>query len=266
VSQAGRSPAPEVLTGLAAASPTGAVLAIAAALEDGTVDLDTSSVGIVALRGVDSKTARECSRAFGLIRSEVSADAVALALRSAVGLRDQERLRRPEIEIVWTGPEADGPLVRPTSVVVPEMLEAVHDAGEILLVGYSLSAAADEPLASVVGLLCAASRRGARVTIALHRDEEGKNRDHLLSAWDPRALKPRLLTWDPPPEFPYTKLHAKVLVVDRLEALITSANMTLHGLQANLELGLRIRGPQAREIATRFDHLMSTGVLREWGE
>jgi cardiolipin synthase A/B len=253
-----------VVTGLVSASPTDAVLVVAAALEEGTIDLDTSSVGIAALRDVDSRTARECSRAFGLLRSEVGVNAVALALRSAVGLRNQERLRRPEIEIVWTGPEAEGPLVRPTAVVVPEMLEAVHDAGEILLVGYSFSSADDEPLASVVDLLCAASRRGARVTFALHRDGEGKNRDHLLSAWDPRALKPRLLTWDPPTEFPYTKLHAKVLVVDRLEALVTSANMTLHGLQANLELGLRVRGPQAREIAIRFDHLMATGALREW--
>ncbi len=100
----------------------------------------------------------------------------------------------------------------------------------------------------------------------LHRDEEARNRANLLAAWDVRAIKPRLLTWDPPPEFPYTKLHAKALVVDRLEALVTSANLTLHGLQANLELGLRVRGPQAQAIALRFDHLIASNVLREWGD
>jgi hypothetical protein len=59
---------------------------------------------------------------------------------------------------------------------------------------------------------------------------------------------------------------AKALVVDRLEALVTSANLTLHGLQANLELGLRVRGPQAQAIALRFDHLIASGVLHEWME
>jgi hypothetical protein len=250
---------------LVAASPTAAVLAISEALGSGAIDLDTSSVGISSLRAVDSRTAGRCARAFSLLGPEHTADGVGLALRTAVGLRDLERLRRPEIEIVWTGPEAEGPLVRPTSAVIAEMLGGVQEAGEFPL-GYALSAAGDPPISSVVDLLCDASRRGARVTIALNRDEQERNRDHLLSAWDPPAISPRLLTWDPPPEYPYTKLNAKAVVIDRLEALVTSANLTLHGLQANLELGLRVRGPQARQIALRFDHLISAGVLREWHE
>ena len=39
---------------------------------------------------------------------------------------------------------------------------------------------------------------GAVVTMILHRDEEARNRANLLAAWDVRAIKPRLLTWDPP--------------------------------------------------------------------
>lgn len=239
-------------------------MAIVDALDSGAIDLGTSSVGIASVRAVDARTAQRCARAFALLPPEVTAAGASLALRTAVGLRDLERLRRPEIEIVWTGPEAEGPLVRPTLAVIEEMLGGVREAGEILLVGYAFSAAGDLPLSAVVDLLCAASRRGVIVTIVLHRDEEARNRAHLLSAWDPRAIKPRLLTWDPPPEFPYTKLHAKALVVDRLEALVTSANLTLHGLRANLELGLRVRGPQARLIALRFEHLIAAGVLREW--
>lgn len=259
-----RSAPPDVLAELVAASPTDAVVAIAEALDSGTIDLATSSVGIASVPAVDTRTAQRCARAFALLPPEATAPAAALALRTAVGLRDLERLRRPEIEIVWTGPEADGPLVRPTLAVIEEMLGEVQEAGEILIVGYAFAVADDPPLSAVIDLLCAASRRGVIVTIVLHRDEEERNRAHLLSAWDPRAIKPRLLTWDPPLEFPYTKLHAKVLVVDRLEALVTSANLTLHGLRANLELGLRVRGPQARQIALRFDHLIATGVLREW--
>ncbi len=216
------------------------------------------------MREVDARTAQKCAQAFAALPSEVTAEAVAVSLQAAVGLRDLERLQRPEVEIVWTGPEAEGPLVRPTAAVIEEMLGAVREAGEVLVVGYSFAGAGGRPLSKIVDLLCAASRRGALVTIVLHRDDEEKNRDHLLSAWDPSAIRPRLLTWDPPRDFPYTKLHAKVLVVDRLETLVTSANLTFHGLTANLELGLRVRGPQARHIALRFDHLIAAGVLREW--
>jgi phosphatidylserine/phosphatidylglycerophosphate/cardiolipin synthase-like enzyme len=119
-------------------------------------------------------------------------------------------------------------------------------------------------MSTIIELLGEASRRRAVVTMILHHDDAAQNRANLLAAWDSQAVKPRLLTWDPPPEFPYTKLHAKTLVVDRLEALVTSANLTLHGLQANLELGLRVRGPQAHAIALRFDHLIGSGVLTEW--
>lgn len=262
------SPAPpssssEILADLAAGTPTSAVTAIADALDDGNLTLQSSAVGIVAVRGVDAQTVIRCARAFAAIQGELETPAVGLALRVAVGVRDAERLDRPELEIVWTGPEADGPLVRPTALVLEEMLRGVREAGEILVVGYRLTADDGSPVSAIIDLLGEASRRRAVVTVILDRENES-NRSSLLAAWDRRAVKPRLLTWNPPPECPYTKLHAKALVVDRLEALVTSANFTLHGLQANLELGLRVRGPQAAAIARRFDHLIASGVLRNW--
>jgi phosphatidylserine/phosphatidylglycerophosphate/cardiolipin synthase-like enzyme len=261
-----RSAAPEAIVNLVAGSPSQAIEAIADALETGSLSLRSSSVGVSAVRGVDAQTARRCADAFTRLKSTLDESSLALALRVAVGLREVERLARPEIEIVWTGPEAEGPLVRPTTAVIEEMLRSVREAGEVLIVGYSLSAQDGSPMAAIIDLLGEASRRRAVVTMILHRDEDARNRANLLAAWDVRAIKPRLLTWDPPPEFPYTKLHAKALVVDRLEALVTSANMTLHGLQANLELGLRVRGPQAQAIALRFDHLIASRVLREWSD
>jgi phosphatidylserine/phosphatidylglycerophosphate/cardiolipin synthase-like enzyme len=252
--------------GLVAGSPTLAVEAIADALDAGALTLQSSSVGISALRGVDTQTARRCAAAFAQLKDDLDEAALSLALRVATGLRGVERLARPEIEIVWTGPEAEGPLVRPTTTVIEEMLRGVREAGEVLIVGYSLTAADGSPMAAIIDLLGEVSRRRAVVTMILHRDEAAQNRTNLLAAWDVRAIKPRLLTWDPPPEFPFTKLHAKALVVDRLEALVTSANLTLHGLRANLELGLRVRGPQAQAIALRFDHLIASGILSEWLE
>jgi phosphatidylserine/phosphatidylglycerophosphate/cardiolipin synthase-like enzyme len=61
----------------------------------------------------------------------------------------------------------------------------------------------------------------------------------------------------------YRLRHANALVVDRLEALVTSANLTYHGLEANIELGLRVRGPQAAAITERFHHLIAAGEFEE---
>ena len=86
--------------------------------------------------------------------------------------------------------------------------------------------------------------------------------DHKV--WDVFTKKPKVYTWTPSGEHPYTSLHAKCLVVDRLDALVTSANFAFHGLESNPELGLSVMGPQATSIFERFEHLISEGILTEW--
>ena len=57
------------------------------------------------------------------------------------------------------------------------------------------------------------------------------------------------------------KLHAKVIVADRRDALVTSANLTGAGLLDNLEMGLHIKGDSARAIVRHFDLLIDEGIL-----
>ena len=110
-----------------------------------------------------------------------------------------------------------------------------------------------------------AKERNLKTMVGVWLDEdEDTNLQNLLKLWNVFVKKPKVYTWRPPPDHPYTKLHAKCLVVDRLDALVTSANFTFHGLESNLELGLRVRGPQARAIAERFDHLIASDVLKPW--
>ena len=257
------SPA-ELLAALVAGTPPAAIDAIAKALTTGRISLTSSAVGIDAVPGVGPDVARRTANTWRLLGSNVTSADIVLALSTANRLRRVELLNRPEIEIVWTGPSAPGTLVRPTAAVVEEMLRSVREAGEILVVGYSLTAEDGTLMRGVVDLLADASRKGASVTLVLHRDAEQHNKSNLLLAWSVFARKPKVLTWMPPPDHPYTKLHAKALVVDRLDLLVTSANLTFHGLESNLELGLRVRGPQAGVVAERFDELAAAGVLQPW--
>ena len=57
------------------------------------------------------------------------------------------------------------------------------------------------------------------------------------------------------------KLHAKVIVADGRDALVTSANLTQAGFHVNLEMGTRIQGPVAKALVRHFDLLIQEGVL-----
>jgi len=249
---------------LVTASPAAAVDSIADGLRLGVIGLDSSSGELELIDGVSRETAMRAARVFLDLRDCEDPAGVALALSTANSLRIVTNLDSPQIEIVWTGPDAEGPLVRPTHAVIREMIAGVQEAGEILIVGYSLTVGKDTAMEQIVHLLEKAVSKRARIKLILHKDELAANKDKLLKAWSVLVKKPVIMTWDPPADHPYTKLHAKTLVVDRLDLLVGSANFTFHGLSSNLELGLRIRGPQAREVAERFDFLEARGTIVEW--
>jgi phosphatidylserine/phosphatidylglycerophosphate/cardiolipin synthase-like enzyme len=57
-------------------------------------------------------------------------------------------------------------------------------------------------------------------------------------------------------------MHAKVVVIDRRKAFITSANLTARAQSDNIELGVLIQHPAiARRIVEYFDALMAQGLL-----
>lgn len=59
-------------------------------------------------------------------------------------------------------------------------------------------------------------------------------------------------------------LHAKVLVADACDALVTSANLTYHGLEANVEVGVRIVGGAAAQLEAVFHELIRVRDFVPW--
>ena len=61
---------------------------------------------------------------------------------------------------------------------------------------------------------------------------------------------------------PDAKLHAKAVIVDGLDVLLTSANMTSAAYDRNIELGVLCRGGGvAAQVQSHFDALIRAGVL-----
>ncbi len=194
----------------------------------------------------------------------VDARELALMLKSAsAGARAQCAIS-PITEVVWTGPPVQGTYLRATRQVVQDL---IHGAtSDLLVVGYWLAGSEDSEgiIRDVIAQVAAAVRRGVRVTMVLDQGERpyGKNnRETLVELWPQDVQLPALLTWEIPEGEQHLKLHAKVLVADQRDALVTSANLTMHALDKNMEMGVRIVGQPALQIVRHFDLLRQRDVL-----
>ena len=80
--------------------------------------------------------------------------------------------------------------------------------------------------------------------------------------WEPKPViyfDPRSLSSDPSER---ASLHAKCLIVDRQQALITSANFTRAAQTKNIEVGTIVKyRPFVERCATYFEALRDHGVL-----
>ena len=78
-----------------------------------------------------------------------------------------------------------------------------------------------------------------------------------------RVPSAELFTWREKPEpFVDGKVPAKVAVVDGARAFITSANLTGHALEKNMEAGVLINGgPVTRTLSDHLQALIDVGVV-----
>lgn len=193
------------------------------------------------------------------------ADALEIASAS---MRQMSQL--PRAELVWTGPAVGHPTARKTYQVLNEMLR--HANARVLIVGYSLFLGGElaRDLFTELGRL---SAKGVKVNFIVDRryrgwgdgGQEGHSVRQIQQAWVKHSPHPRIYSWaDEQNE--YSKLHAKIVLVDDRDLLVTSANLTGAGMETNLELGVRLQGETARNCAEHFANLLSVDffTLEKW--
>jgi phosphatidylserine/phosphatidylglycerophosphate/cardiolipin synthase-like enzyme len=83
----------------------------------------------------------------------------------------------------------------------------------------------------------------------------------LIALWPKDTPHPKLLTWTIPSDDKHLKLHAKVLVADRHDALVTSANLTMYALDRNMEMGIRVKGQPCEQIVQHLELLRHKEIL-----
>jgi phosphatidylserine/phosphatidylglycerophosphate/cardiolipin synthase-like enzyme len=189
---------------------------------------------------------------------------LALAIESAARSTAQASARQT-IELAWTGP---GTGVVPVRRIDQALYELVAGASrELIIVSYAVF-----NVPRLVSGVNAAVARGAAVMLVL--EFEGSENEQT---WDPLTALHGLNDSVRVYHWPYAKrpqigaggkrgmIHVKAAVADEHAAMISSANLTSYGLDANMELGLVVRGDEIPgRIARHFRQLVQDGVLERW--
>ena len=192
-------------------------------------------------------------------QTEISGDVLAGILVGAAYARQQTQ-RESSVELVWTGPTTPFVATRRTEQVLLDLIHrAQTDLFLVSFVAYDVS--------SVVDALNAAAARGIEVRILL---ETSASQGGSLSV-DPVATMRRCVTsaalyvWtDRPAPFAEGRVHAKVAVADGLKAFLTSANLTGHALEKNMEAGVVISGGHVPTgLRAHLLALIETKVIRK---
>ena len=158
------------------------------------------------------------------------------------------------VECVATLPVAPPVPTRPTRTVIREMIGAGRRC--ILIAGYMIT-----DTTGVIPMAHQAANRGLDVTLICDSGNEDARR--LIASWPAGAKPPRILI-NAPDDRTTGKMHAKVVLVDENDLLVTSANFTHHGQAVNVEYGIRLSGEPARRTATFFRAIEKHGVLIEF--
>ena len=149
-----------------------------------------------------------------------------------------------QASLVVTSPPSFAVRSKVTKVVVDDMLNRAEKS--ILITGYSLS----EYFSDMIERIIQKSQRGVFVKFFVNNIESQKYFDRLIK-YQGRFLE---IYNYPKQQDSMSALHAKVISIDQKETLITSANLSYHGQEANIELGTNI---VSKEIAIQVEQLFT---------
>lgn len=152
-------------------------------------------------------------------------------------------------ELVVTAPPSFALKTKPTKVTVREMLMSARKS--ILITGYSLSDYFNE----LVDCVIQKSQEGVLVKFFVN-DIESQKAFECLCCYKGNFL--RIYNY-PKQEDKMSALHAKVISVDQMDTLITSANLSYHGQEGNIELGARI---YSKELAKQVEDIFTSLVFK----
>ena len=161
--------------------------------------------------------------------------------------------KREKISLVATVPLAFSLKTKRIQNVAEELIKNAKKS--ILLTGYSVSGF----ISKIIDLLIEKSQKGVLVKIFFNDLQSQSSvkkildyRSKFLQVYDYTNREDKMAA-----------LHAKIIVVDKKETLISSANLSYHGMSGNIEIGTCISSEKvAKQIEELFKDLLFYKIFR----
>jgi len=197
----------------------------------------------------------------GAPRAGVEACAAALLAALAATARARQE---QSVELVWTGPDVAGMPLRRTDQALLEVIDTAQRS--LLIVSFAVY-----KVPAVAEAIVRAAVRGVAVSICLEAPEPS---DQRMGYDTIQALGPQVQACAAVYVWPRERrpvdahgnaglLHAKCAVADERMLFVSSANLTEHAMNLNMELGVLIQGGRLpASVARQFLRMLEVGILR----
>lgn len=188
-----------------------------------------------------------------------SVDSGALALMLLAASHAFENVSKHQFtELVWTGPTTPFVSARRTEQALLQVIGAAKQTLFVTsFVAYDVS--------TIVKALNDASTRGVSISMLLESSQDHGGSMSFDVIGKMRTLVPsaKLYAWrERAAQFADGRVHAKVAVADGDVCFITSANLTGHAMEQNMEAGVLLTGGQIPKLLhEHLQALVDTGVI-----
>ena len=216
-------------------------------MSTGNVSLDILLKNVLSsVAGNDSGEAADQIRARYPSLSETESKEIATLISAA-----SEAAKGDRLALVAAVPPTFAIRAKSTKITVESMIRRASSS--ILITGYSLS----DYFNDLVDEIIQKSKRGVFVKFFVNDIEHQTGFDRVLR-YKGRFLK--VYNYPKQQDDKMAALHAKVISIDQKETLITSANLSYHGQEGNLELGTHV---ESQSIARQIDDVFTQLIFRK---
>lgn len=163
-----------------------------------------------------------------------------------------------EIDLVWTGPSSRLVATRKTEQALLQVIGSARDR-------LFMTSFVAYDVASVMAALARATQKGIQVSMLLEASEShgGSVSIDAIARMKHSLPSARVFSWiNKGAGFSGGRVHAKVAVADEAICFISSANLTGHAMEKNMEAGVLIKGGATpRSLHRHLEALETTNVI-----
>jgi phosphatidylserine/phosphatidylglycerophosphate/cardiolipin synthase-like enzyme len=183
---------------------------------------------------------------------------IGFTLNTLILSNEYNENKNGDINLLWTGPQTDQFTIRRIDQTLLDIIRS--SSNEVFLVSFAVYR-----IPSLITEIDSAIERGVGVSFLLETPETSQR----TISYDPRSSFSTKIAdhadfyiW-PHQNRPVSSrgnkgvLHAKIAVGDQEQLLISSANLTQHAMQINMEMGVHImNGDLPKKVVTHFQELV----------